>query len=73
MTRSSKSAILEPSPAALAASADLLAFVGDKKFEPFWPIRHGSSRTAPARSHRSISGLQGTARFILTTSRPSPL
>ena len=45
MTRSSKIRHLEPSPAALAASADLLAFVGDKKFgtilcDPPWQFQN---------------------------------
>lgn len=52
MTRSSKSAILEPSPAALAASADLLAFVGDKKFgailaDPPWQFQNRTGKVAP--------------------------
>jgi N6-adenosine-specific RNA methylase IME4 len=52
MTRSSKSAILEPSPAAAAASADLLAFVGDKKFgtilaDPPWQFQNRTGKVAP--------------------------
>ena len=60
MTGHSRSAIVELSPAALAASADLRMFVGDRKFgtilaDPPWQFQNRTGKVAPEHERLSLS------------------